>query len=387
MIALLAVLALGQPGATPSTLTVSTPRGEVRLAVRYDRDGAPVLVAATLARALNGTVTLADPWANLTVARQSFRFLLDSPYYVFQGSVRPLAGGASVSRDTLFIPFQFVVEVLPGILAERFRYDADASRLVESGIQAAPPPLAATRLPSGLLPGHVVTVDAGHGGTDPGNPGLYFPRGVTEKHVTLQFALLLRSELQKQGIRVVMTRTTDTLIALGDRGRYCTESCDLFVSLHINSLARRRGYTERRGFETYFLAEAKTEDAARVEQMENEAIRFEKPDANSRDPGGLDFILRDLQLNEHLRESARLAELMQEKLDPVHTGDNRGVKQAGFRVLTSARRPAVLVELGYSTNPEDARLLTRRTSQESLASAVADAIVAYLLEYERKTGQ
>lgn len=387
MIALLAALVLGQPGATPSMLTVSTPRGEVRLAVRYDRDGAPVLVAATLARALNGTLTLADPWANLTVARQSFRFLLDSPYYVFQGSVRPLAGSASVSRDTLFIPFQFVVEVLPRILAERFRYDADASRLVETGTQAAPPPTTATRLPNGLMPGHLVIVDAGHGGTDPGNPGLYFPRGVTEKHVTLQIAMLLRAELQKQGIQVRMTRATDTLIALGDRGRYCTETCDLFVSLHINSLARRRGYTERRGFETYFLAEAKTEDAERVANMENEAIRFEKPDINSPDSGGLDFILRDLQLNEHLRESARVAELVQEKLDPVHTGENRGVKQAGFRVLTTARRPAVLVELGYATNPDDARLLTRRSSQESLASAVADAIVEYLLEYERKTAQ
>lgn len=385
MIALLATLLMGQPGETPATLTVSTPRGEVRIVVRYDREGAPVLAAAALARALNGTVSVADPWANLTVARQSFRFLLDAPYYIFQNSVRPLAGIASINRDTLFIPFQFVVEVLPRILAERFRYEADASRLVEAG--SAAQETAPARLPNGLAPGHVVTVDAGHGGTDPGNPGLYFPRGVQEKHVTLQVALLLRTELQKQGIQVRMTRTTDTLIALGDRGRYCTESCDLFVSLHVNSLARRRGYTERRGFETYFLAEAKTEEAERVARMENEAIRFETPDVNSPDPGGLDFILRDLQLNEHLRESARLAELVQEKLDPVHTGENRGVKQAGFRVLTSARRPAVLVELGYSTNPEDARLMLRRSSQESMAAAIAGAVVAYLLEYERKTSQ
>ena len=69
-----------------------------------------------------------------------------------------------------------------------------------------------------------------------------------------------------------MTRTTDTLIALSDRGGYCTEACDLFVSIHVNSLARRRGYTEVRGFETFFLAEAKTEDAARVAKMENEAV-------------------------------------------------------------------------------------------------------------------
>jgi N-acetylmuramoyl-L-alanine amidase len=197
--------------------------------------------------------------------------------------------------------------------------------------------------------------------------------------------LLLRNELKRRGVGVQMTRTSDTLIALGDRGGYCTEACDLFVSLHVNSLARRPGYTDIRGFETYFLAEARTEDAARVAQMENEAVRFE---ANPSEAGaglGLDFILKDLQLNEHLRESARAAELVQRQLKSAHTGESRGVKQAGFMVLTTARRPAILVELGYSTNPEDGRLLTSYASQKAMAHALADAIVEYLLEYERKT--
>jgi N-acetylmuramoyl-L-alanine amidase len=182
-----------------------------------------------------------------------------------------------------------------------------------------------------------------------------------------------------------MTRTADTLIALGDRGSFCTESCDLFVSLHVNSLARRRGYTEVRGYETYFLAEARTEDAARVAQMENEAVRFETGPTEGATGMGLDFILKDLQLNEHLRESARAAELVQGGLKRVHTGESRGVKQAGFMVLTTARRPAILVELGYSTNPEDGRFLTSFASQKAMAAALADAIVEYLLEYQRKT--
>jgi N-acetylmuramoyl-L-alanine amidase len=182
-----------------------------------------------------------------------------------------------------------------------------------------------------------------------------------------------------------MTRSSDTLIALGDRGAYCTEACDLFVSLHVNSLARRRGYTDIRGYETYFLAEARTEDAARVAQMENEAVRFEGGANSGQQAVGLDFILKDLQQNEHLRESARAAELVQRHLKPVHTGENRGVKQAGFMVLTTARRPAILVELGYSTNPQDGQLLTTRSSQKAMAAAIADAIVAYLLDYERKT--
>ena len=136
------------------------------------------------------------------------------------------------------------------------------------------------------------------------------------------------------------------------------------MSIHVNSLARRRGYTDIRGFETYFLAEAKTEDAARVARMENDAVRFETGQTDAlATVGGLDFILKDLQLNEHLRESARAAELVQRGLGDVHTGESRGVKQAGFMVLTTARRPAILVELGYSTNPQDGRFLTTRSSQ------------------------
>jgi N-acetylmuramoyl-L-alanine amidase len=238
-----------------------------------------------------------------------------------------------------------------------------------------------------LRPGHTITIDPGHGGVDPGNPGVFFPRGTREKEVTLAVGLLLRDELKRQGIGVQMTRTSDTLIALGDRGAFCTEACDLFVSIHVNSLARRRGYTDIRGFETYFLAEAKTEDAARVAKMENEAVRFEGGGAPADRGVGIDFILKDLQLNEHLRESARAAELVQRTLGTVHTGESRGVKQAGFMVLTTARRPAILVELGYSTNPQDGQFLTTRSSQKSMAAALADAIVAYLLEYERKTSQ
>ena len=249
------------------------------------------------------------------------------------------------------------------------------------------PPERSAGLPNGLRPGHTVTIDPGHGGVDPGNPGVFFPRGTREKEVTLAVGLLLRDELKRQGVGVQMTRTSDTLIALGDRGAFCTEACDLFVSIHVNSLARRRGYTDIRGFETYFLAEAKTEDAARVAKMENEAVRFEGGGAPADRGVGIDFILKDLQLNEHLRESARAAELVQRTLGTVHTGENRGVKQAGFMVLTTARRPAILVELGYSTNPQDGQFLTTRSSQKAMAAAIADAIVAYLLEYERKTNQ
>lgn len=395
-LALVGTLSAGSTDSAPQLVTVAGARGESRIPVRTDETGAPVVAAPILMAALDGSVKMSEAWAEITVSRQAFRFLVGAPLCVCSDRLRPLAAAASISRDTLYLPFQFVAEILPTQLGSRYRYDGRRARLIVSGapeptVAARAPPRAPVsaprdnRLPNGLRPGHTVTIDPGHGGVDPGNPGVFFPRGTREKDVTLQVGLLLRNELKRRGVGVQMTRTSDTLIALGDRGSYCTESCDLFVSLHVNSLARRRGYTDIRGFETYFLAEAKTEDAARVAQMENEAVRFETGSNAGETAVGLDFILKDLQVNEHLRESARAAELVQRQLKAVHTGESRGVKQAGFMVLTTARRPAILVELGYSTNPEDGRLLTSYASQKAMASALADAIVEYLLEYQRKT--
>ena len=392
---LLLALVTASPGparpAAPMTLLVSTARGDVRVGVRIDPELGPVVAAPTLLPALGGRLAVDGAWAEVEVARQPFRLLLGAPVYAIGKLVKPLVGSAIVRRDTLLLPIDFVTEVIPGELKERYRYEPASGRLVElAGRAAAPALLAAAkdhdRLPNGLRKGHVVAVDAGHGGVDPGNPGMFFPRGVTEADVTLQVSLLLREELLKRGIGVIMTRTRDTLIDLGHRGSYCSGRCDLFVSIHVNSLPRRAGYTAVRGFETYFLAEAKTEDAARVARMENEAVRFDASPKELQTGGGLDFILKDLQLNEHLRESGRLAELIQSHMGESHSGPDRGVKQGGLMVLTTARRPAVLVELGYATNRADAALMTARRGQQNLAASIADGVVSYLLEYEQRAG-
>ena len=230
-----------------------------------------------------------------------------------------------------------------------------------------------------------IVVDAGHGGRDPGGPTV---GGYTrEKDVALQVALKLGDQLRSRGYAVTFTRTKDTLIALDDRGRIANDARgDLFISIHVN--AANPGWRNpgaARGVETYFLAEAKTEDARRVEEMENEAVRFESGgDVVSNDP--LSFILSDMMQNEHLRESADLADIVQRRLSDVYPGPSRGVKQAGFRVLVSAFMPAVLVEIGFGTNAEDASYISNAAKQRAMAKAIADATQEYLERHQRRVG-
>ncbi len=232
---------------------------------------------------------------------------------------------------------------------------------------------------------NLVVIDAGHGGVDPGAIG---PGGTKEKNVVLSIANRVAEILREDPtLDVRMTRTTDTLIALGDRpllaNRWRDESGvprpALFMSIHANANNNRSAT----GFETYFLSEAKTEDARRVAAMENAAQRFETPDTEEMDP--LSFIFNDLRQNEYLRESSDWADHIQQRLDVVHPGPNRGVKQAGFVVLIGAFMPAVLVETAFISNPQEERMLSDPDYQQLIAVQLAGAAQGYFERTEATT--
>lgn len=389
MIALALLTAiLATRGPAPAQVVVATPRGETRIAVVADPEGRPMIAAAPLVSALGGAVRREGAWSTLVVSRQDFAFLPGAALFRLNERLEPLAAPAELRGDSLFVPYQFISDILPRYLGELYSFDRVEGRLVQRGPAAAATPQL-KRLPNGLLPGHIVTVDAGHGGNDPGNPGRYFPRGVTEKDITLQVALLLRDELTRRGITVRMTRTTDMRPNLLERAPTCDANCDLFISLHVDALdpRRRRDYRSVDGFSTLIIGEENSADAARVAQTENEAMRFESAEVQELASGSLAYILRDLQMNEYLRESARAGALMQAHLEPVHPGVNRGVKQRNdLAVLNTGRRPGVLVEMGYSSSPSDAKFLASKSGQQKIARALADAVVDYLLEFEWKSG-
>ncbi len=320
---------------------------------------------------------------------------------------RPLAAAPIVQNGHLYVPLQLVSEVFPAIVPNT-RWDADSAQLVVIGAIAATSMRAsegevlspaqhasgsATSLDSRLPPvpakhnRRTIIVDAGHGGVDNGMTG---PIGggprIYEKNITLAVAMKLGGQLRDRGVDVVYTRTTDTLIALDDRGRIANRAGgDLFISVHVNAANPNwKDPGGSRGFETYFLSEARTEDARRVERMENESVRFEDGPAKMGKDDPLSFILSDMRQNEHLRESSELADIIQRRLGRMHPGPSRGVKQAGFRVLVTAYMPAVLVEIGFGTNPREAAYLSDPDQQAALASAIADAAMEYLQRYERR---
>jgi len=400
---------------TPSVLNVRLGERLREVPTMAHPMGGRALRADLLAEALGGQLVIdrRSPWRyRFEVGTSGIDLEAGAAWALSGTDTLPLSTDV-IRRDAfVYVPWSLATDLLPrlgaGVLFDtqkgelrRFaplvgtRRTAPTTRRADppSAPVTAPPVVRAdnTRASEGkLLPTrrHVVVVDAGHGGPDNGMQGpIGSARKVYEKNITLAVSKVLRDALKERGIDVVMTRTTDTLIALSDRGKIANQAKgDLFVSIHVNAANPRwKSPGAARGFETYFLAEAKTEDARRVEAMENESIRFETTvDASRDDPLG--FIIRDMAQNEHLRESSRLAELIQGGMKSVHPGPNRGVKQAGFRVLVTAFMPAVLVEIGFGTNAAEAAWMTSEAKQQQLAAQLADAIVRYLAEYERKVG-
>src|SRR5256884_2306861 len=405
-----ALLATVAPPLPPRVVGIATPRGETGVPVTTER-GPAAVAALRLGPPLGLTAVLDGSRVTVGLSGAVFVFQLGAAFVRAGGVVYGLVGEPYVARDTVFLPLHWLADCVPRALGGRYRWDpaseTGAGRLVElpiaSAVAAAPPPGVAPTPPpvpstapaiphapasapnpiTGLRHRHAVVIDPGHGGVDPGNPGRYFPGHLVEKDITLAIGRLLRAELLRRAIAATLTRATDTLIDLTDRGSLCKAACDLFVSIHVNAMPDGRRADRVSGVETYFLSDAKTEDQQRVAEMENEAIRFETG-TSSAATGPLGFILRDLQLNEYLRESAQLARLVQDSAARIHPGGDRGVQQAGVAVRTTARRPAILVETGFATNRTDGAFLASSLGQHKNPSAIADGIVAYLLEFERK---
>ncbi|MDQ6689420.1 MAG: N-acetylmuramoyl-L-alanine amidase [Gemmatimonadota bacterium] len=387
MIALLLFLQTAVAAAqAPTFIVVRDGAAAVSVPVTID-GGLPSVRADALMRAMRGMlITSTNLHYTLSLPRLKLDLIDGIPFAKRDTLTIPLTRAPQVRGGQLYLPFQFVSEVIPRYGGGYF-YDAARGELrtfsgVATANRAAPPVIIR---PSARK---VVVIDAGHGGPDFGMTG---PIGnsawFVEKDVTLSVAKKLATVLRARGVDVLMTRTADTLIALADRGKIANSNHgDVFVSIHVNAPGYASAAAAReRGFETYFLAEAKTEDERRVQDMENESVKFETG-ANAPKGDPLSFIITDMAQNEHLRESSDLALTIQNGLIDVHPGPNRGVQQANFAVLRGSYMPAVLIEIGFGSNQSEATFLSDQDNQRSLARNIAESVLRYLAHYESRVG-
>jgi N-acetylmuramoyl-L-alanine amidase len=230
------------------------------------------------------------------------------------------------------------------------------------------------------LPDTIVVIDPGHGGVEEGAIG---PSGLKEKDVTLALARRLRLALTDagSGISVVLTRDEDRAVGLDERTGVANHNrADLFLSIHVNASPRAAAW----GAETYYLSTDATDDEARLlAAQENRNAGGSR----SGDKGGaLDLVLWDLAQNHHLAESSALAESVQRHLNGLAGTRNRGVRQAPFRVLMGATMPAILVEVGFISNPEEEERLRTSKYLNQIVNAMAAAVSEFLINLERFNG-
>lgn len=217
----------------------------------------------------------------------------------------------------------------------------------------------------------LIVIDPGHGGA---KLGTVSADGVAEKEIALEMAVRLGRALARAPVRVLLTRSEDVHIDLQDRIALANaERAAIFVSIHLNAMPAP-GHRRTRGIETYFLAKRATgERAEAVAAAENA-----EDERGAEAQGDLAFILADLAEAEAHRDASQLAYTVHERLISKLRARDRGVHQAPFRVLKGAQMPAILVEVGYLSHPQEAKRLRAADYQEQIAQALARGLLDFL---------
>src|SRR5512136_881709 len=198
---------------------------------------------------------------------------------------------------------------------------------------------------------YVVVIDPAHGGKD---EGVQMSRNVSEKDITLAVANLIKRNLEdSKNLVVRFTRMGDTDVALADRVSAAIKAnADLFISLHVNAGFEK----DAAGYELYFPGFKGQEGAKGAPKGESAAI------------------VRDMVRTKHLNESVRFAQILQGRLDPVFPRMDRGLRDAPVLILQNLTIPAVVLEIGFATNPNDRKKLQEESIQAAVAKAVAESV-------------
>ncbi len=293
------------------------------------------------------------------------------------------SGGAARLKLTLaraaMVKRRFLLPPGDGMTTYRYVVDLEGAEVLDPIARAVADsgPAPAVRFEAPLEPltptRKIVVVDAGHGGKDPGAHG----QDTHEKDVTLAAARALRDRLERTGrYRVVLTREADVFVPLEERVRIARRAnADLFISLHADS----GGDPSLRGASIYTLSDSGTQRMARGLGKSNWFIDVDLP---GRDPE-VNRILLDLTQRDTRNRSAAFAEVLLDRIADRATLLRRSHRDAGFMVLLAPDVPAVLMEMGFVTNPQDEQALNDPVQRRRVMEGVAQAIDAYFGQEKR----
>ena len=219
-----------------------------------------------------------------------------------------------------------------------------------------------------------IVIDPGHGGKDPG--GMAFK--LKEKDIVLTIGLKLSKELTKRGYKVLMTRSSDKFINLRDRTKFANKNrADMFISLHTNAAPNSKKAKSLQGFETFFLSPARSERSKNAAALENQSTVDEMSYFSKQT--FLNFLNREKIISSNKLAIDIQKYTLNHMLKRYKINDG-GVREAPFWVLVGALMPAVLVELGYITHPNESRLLNNQNYQNDLVIGIANGIDAYFIK-------
>jgi N-acetylmuramoyl-L-alanine amidase len=234
--------------------------------------------------------------------------------------------------------------------------------------------------------GFTVTIDAGHGGKDPGAIGSF----AKEKNINLAVALKVGRIIESRypDVRVVYTRKTDVFIPLEERAAIANNAhSNLFLCIHTNSSQS----SVASGSETYTLGLAKSQANMNVARRENAVILLEdnyKQRYQGFNPNSTDsYIMFEYMQDKYIDRSVQFASDIQTQFAQKANRSDRGVRQAGFWVLHRTAMPAVLVELGYVSNKNEEEFISSEVGQDRLAESIVTAFGKFKHEHDRRSGK
>ena len=285
--------------------------------------------------------------ATLTYWGSKAEVLVDSDIVLVDQDRVTLSAPVRIVRSAVVVPSDFQTSVIDRLLARSQYQEAYTIPIVRK-----------------------IVIDAGHGGRDPGAIGF---DGVQEKGIVLDIAKRLQQILAGRGFQVIMTRDKDEFISLQERTEIASRAAaDLFVSVHANSNPVRSVF----GLEVYVSEDMRFDERNEEQRKTNHDLMFSGLSI-ARGSKEVEKIVADMLYGHKQSRAEILAGKLSHHVESATKTKNRGVKRSRFYVVRNTLVPALLVEVGFLTNPQEAKWLQTESYQQKEASGLAESIVDY----------